>query len=239
MISGRTSIVKDVVTDVLIDSSKIIFRTDTFPLDPFKSQTLVIAPQNEPTLSCNRIIHASSDIGNSRIYHGRIGTPIVNKKIWIENDNFRIKIGVDKVNKLNTIVQQSTTNEGNTGSSQIEEESLESIFSKIVEELNSSKRMNLANSASIETPNLVHFGHPPIETEHVGNLLDGIVATRINNSDSIWRRKDMGDRMLHTHDIETISKKISYCEHIRYSGFETRKLFEQETSNKNIENIVT
>ena len=46
MISGGTSIVKDVVTDILTDSSKKIFRTDTFPLDPFKSQNLVIALQN-------------------------------------------------------------------------------------------------------------------------------------------------------------------------------------------------
>ena len=38
MISRGTIIVKDVVTDVLTDSNKMIF-----PLDPFKSQTLVIA----------------------------------------------------------------------------------------------------------------------------------------------------------------------------------------------------
>ena len=74
MISGGTRIVKDVVKDVLTDSIKMIFKTETFPLDPFKSQTLEIALQNEPTLSCNRILRASIDIENSRIYHGRIGT---------------------------------------------------------------------------------------------------------------------------------------------------------------------
>ena len=73
MIIRGTSIVKDVVTDVLTDSSKMIIS-----LDPFKSQTLVIASQNKPAPSCNRIVHASSDIGNSRIDHGRIVTPIVN-----------------------------------------------------------------------------------------------------------------------------------------------------------------
>ena len=66
--------------------------------------------------------------------------------------------------------------------------------------------MKLANSLSIETPQLVHLGHPPIETENVGNLLDGIVATRIDNSDRIWRRTDRDNRTAHTHDIETISK---------------------------------
>ena len=77
--------------------------------------------------------------------------------------------------------------------------------------------MNLANSASIETPKLVHFGYPPIETENVGNLLDGIVATRIENSDRIWRRTARENRMAHTHeDIETIIEKIAYCKNIRY-----------------------
>ena len=90
MISGVTSThikVKDVVTDFLTDSSKIIF------IGPLKSETL-------------GIVRASSDVGNSMMYHGRIGTPIVNKKIWSEDDNFRVKIDVDEAEKLDTIVQQ-------------------------------------------------------------------------------------------------------------------------------------
>ena len=127
--------------------------------------------------------------------------------------------------------QRYPTNERNTASPQIEEKSLESFFSKIVEELNSSKRMNLANSLSIESPKLVHFGHPPIETKDEGDLLDGIVATRIEKSNKIWRLMDRNDRMAHTHDIETISVKISYRKHIRDSEFETRNVFERETPN--------
>ena len=99
--------------------------------------------------------------------------------------------------------------------------------------------MNLANSLSIETPKLVNFGHPPIEIENVGNLLNGIVATRIESSNGIWRHTDREDRMAHTHDIETVSEKIAYRKHIRYSEIETREVFERETSNENIENIVT
>ena len=146
---------------------------------------------------------------------------------------------MDEADKLDTIVQQSTTNERNTKSPRIEEESLENIFSKIFKESNSSERMNLANYLIIETPKIVHFGHPPIETDIVGNLLDGIVANRIENSDGICRRTDRDDKMAHTHDIETISKKIAYIKYIRDSEFETREVFERETSNKNIENIVT
>ena len=65
-------------------------------------------------LSCNRIVRASSDIGNSRIDHGRIGTPIVYKKIWSVDDNF-----MDKGDKLDTIVQRYPTNERNAVSPQI------------------------------------------------------------------------------------------------------------------------
>ena len=82
--------------------------------------------------------------------------------------------------------------------------------------------MNLANSASIETPKLVSFGHPPMETDNIGNRLDGIFATRIEEPNRIWRRTDRDYRMAHTHnDIETISKKIAYRKHIRDSEFET------------------
>ena len=85
--------------------------------------------------------------------------------------------------------------------------------------------MNLAKSLSIETPKLVHFGHPPIETENVGNLIDGIVAIRIENSDRIWSSKARDDRMAHTHDHETISEKIAYRKHIRDLEIETREVF--------------
>ena len=186
MINRGTGIIRsNVVTDILTYSSMMIFKTDTFPLNPFKSQTLVIASQDESTLSSNRILRTSSDIGNSRIYYGRIGTPIVNETIWSVNDNFIVRSDVGEADKLDTVVQRSLTNERNTESLQIEEESLESIFSKIVEESNLSERMNLANSLGIDIPKLVHFGHPPIETNNIGNLLDGIVATIIDHSNGI------------------------------------------------------
>ena len=99
--------------------------------------------------------------------------------------------------------------------------------------------MNLANSLGIESPKLVNFGYPPIEINNVGNLIDGIVPTRIDNSNGIWRRMDRDDRMAHTHDAETASKTTAYRNHIKNSEIETREVFERETLNKNIENIVT
>ena len=144
-----------------------------------------------------------------------------------------------EADKLGTIFQQYTTKERNTSSTKIEEESLESVFSKNFEESNSSEQMNLANSLGIETPKLVHFGHPPIETNNVGNLLDVIVTTRIENSNGIWRRTDRDNRMAHKHDVETMSETTAYRNHINNSEIETREVFERETSNQNIENIVT
>ena len=162
------------------------------------------------------------------------------KKIRSGDDNFSFRSDVGKANKLDTAVQRSSTNEKDTASSIIEEESLESIFPKIIKESNSSKRTNLAKSASIETPKLVSCRHPPTETDNVGHQIDGIVATRIEDPNRIWRRTDRDDRMAHTHDdIETISENIAYRKHIRDSEFETREVLEQETSNKNIENIGT
>ena len=112
----------------------MILKSDSFPLDPFKSKTLVIASQNKPSLSCDSIVCLSSEIGDSRIDHGIIGTPITNKNIWSGDDNFSVQSDVGEANKLNTSVQQYSTNERNTASPLIEEESLKSVFSKIVED---------------------------------------------------------------------------------------------------------
>ena len=79
-----------------------------------------------------------------------------------------------------------------------------------------------------------------METDNIGHPIDGIVATIVVDQNRIWRRTDRYDRMAPTHDnIETISEKLAYRKHIRDSEFETREVLEQETSNQNIENIVT
>ena len=79
----------------------------------------MVASKNEPTLSCNRIVRAASEIGDIRIDHGRIGTPIRNKNIWSVDDNFSVRSDVGEANKLDTSVQKSPTNERNKASLQI------------------------------------------------------------------------------------------------------------------------
>ena len=95
--------------------------------------------------------------------------------------------------------------------------------------------MNLLNSLSIETPKLVSFGHPSMDTDNIRHWTNGIVATRIEDSNRIWRSTDRDDRMARRHDyIETISKKLAYRKHIRDSEFETREVLEREMLNKKL-----
>ena len=180
------------------------------------------------------------EIGDIRTEHGRIGTPFVNTDIWSIDDAFSVRSDVGELNKLNTAVQKSSTNERNKASLRIEEGSLESICPKIIKESNSSKQINLANFLIVQNPKLVHFGHPPMETDNIGHRSNGSVATRVVDQDGIWRPTDRGVRMALTHSyIETISEKLAYHKYIRDSEFETREVFDLETLNQNIENIGT
>ena len=100
--------------------------------------------------------------------------------------------------------------------------------------------MNLANSLIVQTPKLVSYGHPLMETDNVGRRSDRSVATIVVNQDGIWRPMDRDVRTAPTNgDIETISEKLAYRKYIKDSEFETREVFERETSNQNIENIGT
>ena len=47
VISGRTSIVKNIVTDISSDSSKQLLEMNTFQLNSLQSKTLVIGSQDE------------------------------------------------------------------------------------------------------------------------------------------------------------------------------------------------
>ena len=115
---------------------------------------------------------------------------------------------------------------------------MDSICPKIIKESNSSERMNLVNSLLVQTPKLVSFGHPSTQTDNVGLLINSIAVTRVVDQDGIWRPTDRDVKMASRHgDIENISEKLAFRKYIRDSEFETREVFERETSNQNIENI--
>ena len=102
--------------------------------------------------------------------------------------------------------------------------------------------MNLANSLSVHTPELVLLRHTPIQTDNVGERRSGGAATRIANQYGIWRPtlSDIKAAAING-GSETISEKLAYRKFIKDLEFETRKVLEQENIEKceNIKNIET
>ena len=135
----------------------------------------------------------------------------------------------DNVKKLDTHFQSSTTQERNLESSRIEEMGMKSIFSELGQKLDSSVRLNLANSVLREIPNFKRLGHTPIETSDIGKL-ECINATKPNNCIRLRRSAERDDRLGHTHDFEAMSETTAYRNHIKNTEIETREVFERETS---------
>ena len=124
----------------------------------------------------------------------------------------------------------------------IVEGSLESIFRKVVEKSDSSERMNLANSLSVHTPELVLLRRTPMQTDNVDEQRGGGAATRITDKDGIWRPTLSNIKAAAIHGkSEAISEKLAYHKFIKDSEFETRKVLERENieERENIKNIGT
>ena len=85
--------------------------------------------------------------------------------------------------------------------------------------------MNLANSLHVQTPYIVSFRYPTINTENVTDLRSGGVATRIADKDAIWGPKpsDIGTAATHD-DIKNISEKLAFRKYIKELDFETIKM---------------
>ena len=110
----------------------------------------------KPFLTSNGNVRLASIIGASWPDQSRVIAPGMNEDISSRDDvRNTVRNDVGKADKLDATAQRSSTNEWNTASSQIEEGSPESIFRKVVEKFDSSERMNLANSLSVQTPELV------------------------------------------------------------------------------------
>ena len=96
--------------------------------------------------------------------------------------------------------------------------------------------MNLANSVIIQTPKLLYFKHPPMQTYNVGNPINSIVANRVMDQYGIRKPTNRDVRTPPKHgDVKTMSEKLAYRKFTKDSEFETREVFERE----NIENIGT
>ena len=113
-----------------------------------------------------KIICTSRDSRNIRGDHSRIVTSGVNKDIWSPRSNMTSNVlsCTDNIEKFDTHVHSSATQEKNLESLCIEEVGVKSIFPEFGKELNSSVRVNLANSVISEIKKFKRLGHTPIET---------------------------------------------------------------------------
>ena len=136
----------------------------------------------ESLLASNGNIRSAIIIGVSRPNQSRIFAPGMNEDIS-SRDDFRstVQNDVGKADNLDATVERSSTDEWNTASSRIEESTPKSIFCKVIKQLDLSDQMNLANSLRVQTPELISFRNPIIQTDNVGNRRSGGVTTRISN----------------------------------------------------------
>ena len=164
----------------------------------------------------------------------------MNEDIWCVIDTTsKVLSGTDNVNKFDTIIQRSKTQERNLELLRIEDGSLKIIFPELGTEIDRSVRVNLANSVVRKSPNFKSLGHPTIEIADIQNL-DCISATIPKNCNGLQRGTDRDDRLGCTHDFETMSETTAYRNHIKNSEIETREVFEQETSSpQNIQQTVS
>ena len=194
-------------------------------------------------LTSNRNVRSAIIIGEIRPDQSRIIAPGMNEDISSRNDVWStVRNDVGEADKLDAAVQQSSTDEWNTASLKIEEGSPESIFRKVVEQFDSIERINLANSLSVQTPELVLLRHTPMQTDNVGEWRSGGAANRIANQDGIWKPMLSEIKAAAIHGkSEKISEKLAYRKFIKDSEFETSKVFERENieDRKNIKNIET
>ena len=173
---------------MLTKPDQVSVEIDYFPFDPLQVKTLMVTSLVEYLLASNGNVRSASIIGASRPDQSRIFTPGMNKDISCRDDvRSTVQHCVGEADRLDATVEGSSTNEWNTASSRIEESTPKIIFRKDIKQLDSSDRMNLTNSLSVQTPDLVSFRHPTIQTDNVGDQRSGGVANRIANKDGIWK----------------------------------------------------
>ena len=82
--------------------------------------------------------------------------------------------------------------------------------------------MNLANSVPVDTPYLVSFRYPPVNTYNVTDRRSGDVATSIAYKDRIWSPKpsDIGTAATHD-DLKNINEKLAFSTYLKELDFET------------------
>ena len=96
----------------------------------------------------------------------------MNKDIFSprNNTNSNLLICTGSIEKFDTHVHRSATQESNLESSCIEEVGVKSILSKIVKESDSIGRMKLANCLLSKSPKFISLRHLNVETADIRNI---------------------------------------------------------------------
>ena len=68
IIQGGENIIRsEVITHVLTNPDELTLGSDSFPFNPLKAQTLMVAPLDEPFLASNGNVRSENIIGSSRL----------------------------------------------------------------------------------------------------------------------------------------------------------------------------
>ena len=173
-----------------MNSSKKLFNTNSSRLKTFQFKVLVIGSQDESVEGNRNIICTSRDSRNIRGNHSRIGTLGVNKEVLSPRSNTTPNVlsCTDNIEKYDTHVHGSATQERNLESSCIEEVGVKIIFPELGKEFDSSVWVNLANSVLSESLTFISLGNPTIETADIRNI-NFATSTRAKNLNEMRRDK--------------------------------------------------
>ena len=100
---------------------------------------------------------------------------------------------------------------------------------------------NFANSIPVESPELVPFRDPPVQTNNITDGGTGGVTTRIADKDGIWRARPSDIIMAATHaSHKDFDAKLAYCKYLNDLDLETIQMLERDKrARENMENNLT
>ena len=199
-------------------------------LNTNQSRTFVVGLQCNIVGDIRNIICTSLNSRNSVGGRSRIRTPGVNKYILspIRDTDSKFLSCTGIIEKFNTHVHVSVTQERNMYSSCIEKVGVKSILSNIVKEFDSSGQENLTNTVLSESPKFKCLGHPTVETADIQNI-NFATSTREKSLNGMGRGNERYDRLGYTHEFESMSETTAYRNHIMNSELQTREVFVWET----------
>ena len=101
--------------------------------------------------------------------------------------------------------------------------------------------MNFANSIPVESPDLVPFRDPPVQTYNVTDGGTAGVTNRIADKDEIWRAGPRDIRVAATHASDKDSAaKLAYRKFLNDLDLKTIQMLERDKrAQENIENNLT